>query len=140
MFSIREATPYDNPDLSHIYWTCSQQADWLPSSAKNQVDFARDTEGEIIWVAVDCNGQVLGFVSIWRPDSFVHHLYIAPSAQGQGIGSALLASLTECIPRPWRLKCVQSNTIALTFYQKQGWKKVGDGHSPTGDYWLLELA
>lgn len=140
MFTIREASSQDTPLLSQIFQTCSQQADWLPEAAKERADFANDTQGESIWVAVDDNEQLLGFISVWMPDSFIHHLYIVPRAQCQGIGSALLASLTGRVPRPWRLKCVQANTRALDFYQTQGWQKIEAGHSPTGDYWLLELA
>ena len=40
-------------------------------------DFARDTEDEEIWLAVE-QDTVIGFISIWKPENFIHHLFVSP--------------------------------------------------------------
>uniref|UniRef100_UPI000E0AF462 GNAT family N-acetyltransferase n=1 Tax=Vibrio cholerae TaxID=666 RepID=UPI000E0AF462 len=52
-------------------------------------DFDRDSQGERIWLS-EVLGNVAGFISIWEPDKFIHHLYVATEYQGQGVGLMLL--------------------------------------------------
>ncbi|MCL1030278.1 GNAT family N-acetyltransferase [Serratia sp. arafor3] len=60
-------------------------------------DFDRSTTGEEIWVA-EQDGRLLGFVSIYRAEDFIHHLYVDTQQPPQGVGSALLHA-AEPIPR-----------------------------------------
>ncbi|HDZ9270902.1 TPA: GNAT family N-acetyltransferase, partial [Vibrio cholerae] len=63
-------------------------------------------------------GNVVGFISIWEPDNFVHHLYLATEYQGQGVGSMLL----NCAKMKYgnlSLKCMVQNQKALNFYLSQ---------------------
>jgi len=64
-------------------------------------------------------GDALGFVSVYETESFIHHLYVAPNYQGQGVGTALLHSLEAWVPMPWHLKCVERNENTLVFYLPQ---------------------
>ncbi|WP_285309583.1 GNAT family N-acetyltransferase [Stenotrophomonas maltophilia] len=103
-------------------------------------EFDQDTLGECVYVAL-LDGVLAGFISIWLPDSFVHHLYVAPHLQRRGIGAALLHhGLRHCkasVAATPSLKCLQSNAAALAFYQRQGWDRAGQGCSTDGDYWLM---
>jgi GNAT superfamily N-acetyltransferase len=91
-------------------------------------------------VAVGEDGALDGFVSVWRPQSFIHHLYVRPEARGRGVASALLDALAQRLPYPWRLKCVRVNRIAMQFYGRRGWREVGRGRGVQGDHVVLELA
>jgi GNAT superfamily N-acetyltransferase len=62
-------------------------------------------------------GELLGFIVF--DDDWIDQLYIAPTAQGMGIGSALLArALAD--NRPRQLFCFQQNATARQFYEKHG--------------------
>ncbi|CAH0539545.1 hypothetical protein [Vibrio marisflavi] len=49
---------------------------WLDTSGYSLADFELDTEGERILVAL-VGEHVVGFISIWEPENFVHHLYVS---------------------------------------------------------------
>lgn len=135
---VRRATEADWVDVTRIFTTVISSAQWLPEAARAETDFAAASEGEEIWVAERPEGGVCGFISVWRPQSFIHHLYVDPRFQRQGVGTALLASLADWLPEPWTLKCVAANSLALAFYSARGWKPIETGVSENGRYILLE--
>lgn len=138
MFRVRAATAADANALRNIFELCVTTADWLPTQARNGIDFALSSAGELIHVAIARNGDVVGFVSVQVAESFVHHLYVHPTIQGQGVGRLLLSSLESWLAVPWRLKCVCTNRLALSFYMVLGWREVGAGESADGPYAVLE--
>ncbi|RYD19560.1 MAG: N-acetyltransferase, partial [Verrucomicrobiaceae bacterium] len=94
---------------------------------------------EIIHVAEDPeSGALLGFISVWSKEHFVHHLYVTPDQQRCGTGSALLRSLRSWLPLPYRLKCLEENHAALAFYRRHGWAELERGTDTLGDYLLME--
>lgn len=140
MKHIRPATKRDLSAIAGIYAHAIRSAEWLPGSARQEADFAAASAGEEIHVLCSKNTEVQGFVSVWKPESFVHHLYVAPHYQGQGVGTALLASLADWLPYPWTLKCVDANVFAMSFYLARGWKVVGIGDGEHGKHSVLEYS
>lgn len=57
----------------------------------------------------------MGFASIYLQDNFLHHLFVAPSVQNQGVGSTLLASAEKLFNDTGYLKCLSENKTALAF-------------------------
>ncbi len=55
---------------------------WLKTESFRLEDFDRDSQGERIWLS-EVLGNVVGFISIWEPDNFVHHLYLATEYRGK---------------------------------------------------------
>jgi len=95
------------------------QFPWIPPASITPQDFLRDTEDEEVYL--EQRGEdILGFIAIWVPDSFVHHLYVAPEHQGQGTGSRLLAFAQRRYAWPLQLKCVEANLPAMGFYERRG--------------------
>jgi GNAT superfamily N-acetyltransferase len=135
--SIRSAIPEDRPALREIYAECRARAVWLAPEQRAEADLDRDAWGETIWVACDDTNRPVGFVSVWRPDAFVHHLYIRPDWQGLGLGRALLAEVAKHLAPPLRLKCVTANTAAVAFYQRLGWAVESTGVSENRAYLLM---
>ncbi|HAS8570109.1 TPA: GNAT family N-acetyltransferase [Vibrio vulnificus] len=91
-------------------------------------DFVKDTDGEEIWVAVE-QGAVIGFISIWKPENFIHHLFVSPKSLKQGVGLKLLNHAKD-LSNNLSLKCLVQNTNATQFYLSQGFKileTVGNG-------------
>jgi GNAT superfamily N-acetyltransferase len=135
---IREMKQSDLAMLRDIYFQTRLEAFyWLNPNEIGPDDFQRDTAGERVWVAVS-KDQVVGFISVWEPENFIHHLYVLPRFTGRQIGSRLLACCLEHIGRPATLKCVSANTRALGFYQARGWRTLSTGTGPEGEYQLMQ--
>ena len=96
-------------------------------------DFDTVTRDEDIWV-IEENDAIAGFVSIYRPDGFVHHLYVDPSRHRWGIGRALLeAALRQCGGHA-DLKCNEANRAAQGFYLAAGFRPVEWGWAASGPW------
>lgn len=140
MIRIRRAEASDLSALADIFLTTRLQAfHWCDPSSFRREDFVTQTNGEVIHVAEGPDGEgLLGFISVWPPESFVHHLYVVSGGQRRGTGTALLESLSPWLPLPHRLKCLQENHAALAFYRKHGWTEQGRGSDALGDYLVME--
>jgi len=137
MLKIREFDEIDRMVLQEIYQASRQHAfHWLTPSSFQLADFDKDTEGEKILVAED-DGYLAGFISIWMPDNFIHHLFVYPDFMGKGIGKALLNSCIAMLDGPASLKCLTRNGKALNFYKTQGWIIEEESSDDAGGYYLM---
>lgn len=98
--------------------------------------FVKATEGEQLYVAL-LNGWVVGMVSVWEPDSFIHYLFVDQTARHKKVGSVLVSKLAEIYDHPLRLKCLVKNVDGMAFYRATGWQEVETGFSEDGAYVLL---
>lgn len=135
---VREFEETDREALRDLY-VASRNAAFIWDCGKRhlQFDFDAHTEGEKVLVAV-ADEKIIGFASIWEPDSFLHNLFVHPSAMRQGVGKALLAHCAKYFCGKPRLKCLKANTNALAFYRSQGWSVLREELGPDGPYLLLE--
>jgi ribosomal protein S18 acetylase RimI-like enzyme len=140
LLTIREFRESDRRFLSHFYLRCRQRTfHWLPQELFQLEDFNKDTSGELILVA-ELDSKIMGFISIWAPDRFIHNLFIDNDLIKMGFGSKLLESGLKLISRPAWLKCLVANEAANRFYLKNGW--VIDGpvvDGPLGPYYNFKL-
>jgi GNAT superfamily N-acetyltransferase len=111
---------------------------WLDVSAFQLSDFDKQTEEEFVLVA-QAGAEVVGFISIWEADNFIHHLYVSQNHQGLGIGSHLLSSAAGRFGYPLKLKCLTRNKPALDFYLLKGFVILGTGADADGSYYSMEL-
>lgn len=140
MIKVRKAEIVDIPQLEKLFLITRRQTFSSEISDKFKLeDYKQATLGEVIFVAENQDGKILGFVSVWEQDRFIHHLFVAPEYQRNGIGELLINSLFSWLPLPYRLKCVVNNKQALAFYKKTGWVEVERGVGEDGEYLLLEL-
>jgi GNAT superfamily N-acetyltransferase len=98
---------------------------------------ADEIVGETIFVAEDDDHTITGFVSIYAPDSFIHHLYVEPRLRNRGIGSALLRHAVAKVGGPATLKCQLGNQPALGFYRHLGWTEIVAGTNQYGAWVTL---
>lgn len=112
-----------------------RQARLRPSQPVTAEQFFIETDGEVILVAAR-GTRVVGFVSVFRPDAFIHHLYVARSAQGQGVGRMLLTAGCALSSSRASLKCALGNRPARAFYAHLGWSEVEVGDDPTDGPWV----
>jgi ribosomal protein S18 acetylase RimI-like enzyme len=80
-----------------------------------------------LWVA-ERGGEILGFLAI--RGSYIDRMYVKPSAQRRGVGTALVAKAQELSPGGLELHTHQRNRRARDFYEKQGFVAAGFGVSP----------
>jgi len=138
--NIRRAEVKDAAVLARIFLESRLKAFyWLNPARFRLEDFEKETAGEMVYVAEDGSGKILGFISVWEPERFIHHLYIAPNQQRRGVGKQLLESLSSWLPLPYRLKCKVRNEAACAFYRKNGWVETGRDIDEQGEYLVLEF-
>ena len=127
------------PMLSMLYLDVRKATfSWLNTDNYLLSDFERDTEGESIYVAMD-GEKILGFISIWDADNFIHHLYVSTNAQDQNIGSKLIDFAISLNPKPLSLKCMAKNERAILFYEKNGFAKENKVMDSSGGYYLMSI-
>ncbi|TCW83991.1 GNAT family N-acetyltransferase [Burkholderia sp. SRS-46] len=138
---VRDAVAADTPALRELFLRARRATfAWQPDDAFALADFDAQTQGERLRVAEDEAGQLVGFVSVWEPDHFIHHLYVDQQQLRRGIGRALLHALPGWPATRYRLKCLRANDAALAFYRACRFVEIGAGFSGDGEYLLLESA
>ena len=133
----RDACSQDMPLCARIWYAEKQRFPW-PEAGEIH-DFYQHIEGETLFVA-EYSGTVAGFISVYAPDSFVHHLFVHQEYSRLGIGSALLTHVVERFPKPMTLKCVIWNRSACVFYQRNGWKKTTTCEYENPPYHVFSLS
>ena len=135
MIDIRPFEVGDKAALSQIYFKCRLDTfHWVPREEFRIEDFEKDTDGEVILVAIH-DSTPIGFASVWKQDNFLHHLYVDPEHQNRGVGKRLLNEALNRIGRPARLKCVVKNSKACQFYEMNNWNIESTTHEgPMGSY------
>jgi GNAT superfamily N-acetyltransferase len=111
---------------------------WVDSATFHLHDFDTETDGEYILVAT-LDDITIGFISIWQPDNFIHHLYVDQKYHGKGIGTQLLNAAMEKTNFPITLKCLEKNITAVSFYKSKGFVEKEKGESEQGTYIVFEL-
>lgn len=140
MLVIRNFAEEDRAKLASIYLECRAQTfHWMLQNSFRLEDFTVDTDGETILVAENASG-IIGFISIWLPDHFIHHLFVHAQHRKLGTGDRLLGEALALIGRPARLKCVVRNAQACKFYEKRGWAVESTAENgPMGPYHSYRL-
>jgi GNAT superfamily N-acetyltransferase len=117
---IRRARPEDAPAVARVFRESRAEAmPWLPvlHSPGEDVDHFRGAlEGEAYVFEYD--GVIVGY-AVLRGDE-LHDLYVAPGAQGQGVGSALYARVQADRPAGFELWVFRDNARARRFYEARG--------------------
>jgi len=118
---LRRATLADAQAIAVVHRTAMRVSlSFLPELHTAQEDLRFFSERFLpaheVWVA-DADGEIAGYIG-FDPD-WVHHLYLLPKFQGQGIGPQLLA-LAMADGRPRRLWTFQQNDRARRFYEARG--------------------
>lgn len=80
-----------------------------------------------LWVA-ERREKVVGFLAIRQ--SYIDRMYVKPSEQGRGVGTALLEKARELSPEGLELHTHQKNGRARRFYEKNQFRTVRFGLSP----------
>lgn len=118
---IQKAQKEEYDDLRKIFFNTRQEEfNWMEYDSIKLDDFDSSTEGELILTA-KINNEIVGFVSIWEEDKFIHNLFVSSKFKRCGVGKALINQCVKVVELPLTLKCVRENENALNFYLSQGW-------------------
>jgi len=123
---LRAVTDADAEQLAEIFLTSRKTAmPWLAQPHTD--DETRSWHLNVLVprgtvVVAERHGNVVGFAE--PSDGWLHALYIAPSAQGSGVGSALFEHSMTLQPSGFDLWVFQRNTRALDFYARYGCAEV----------------
>ena len=133
---IRTAIPRDYAICASIYESAWNLA--LPGAQRSigVRELENETADELTLVGV-IDETVCGYISIWEPDWFIHHLYVDPATQGSGVGKYLLEHAESlAIPHSLSLKCQLTNDRAIGFYLSCGFTKTGEHGADEHGKWI----
>jgi GNAT superfamily N-acetyltransferase len=105
----------------------SETFTWLPPERHHREDFLRAAREEEIYVAVE-DGRILGLAGFYRPQTFLHSLYV--DVRGRGVGKALLDHVLSVADGPLSLKVQAPNRRAQAFYRREGFYCAEHGRDP----------
>ena len=108
----------------------SETFTWLPPERHHREDFMRAAREEEIYVAVE-DGRILGLAGFYRPQTFLHSLYV--DVRGRGVGKALLDHVVSVADGPLSLKVQAPNRRAQAFYRREGFYCTEHGRDPGSD-------
>jgi len=96
-----------------------QVAAWSPSKPDPE-SYLRQSEGRLIFVAQDKNGEPIGYGDL-EPDGHIDHLYCRPDVIGTGVGSALYVEI-EAAARKVGISVlfVEASEAARRLFERRG--------------------
>jgi GNAT superfamily N-acetyltransferase len=110
---------------------------WVPPDRHKRDDFLRAARDEEIYIAAE-GGRIVGLAAFYRPQNFLHSLYV--DARGRGVGRALLDHVSAVADGPVSLKVQLPNRRAQDFYAREGFVPLEQGQDPGSDVGWLRMA
>ena len=133
---IRPARPEEIAACAELHGRVARATfTWLPIDDP-EGDILRAAADEEFFVAVE-DERVVGFAAFYRPDNFLHSLFVDLDRQSQGIGLRLLAQVDAIADAPISLKAQLLNHRAVAFYRREGFAEYERGIDPKdGSTWI----
>jgi GNAT superfamily N-acetyltransferase len=130
---IRPARPEELGDCARLYVRVLRDTfTWLPAERHREADFLAAAREEEFFVALE-GGRIVGLAALFRPQAFLHSLYVAE--RGRGIGKALLDHVAAAAGGRLSLKCQAATLRAQGFYVREGFRCTEVGEDE-GVAWL----
>ena len=132
---VRRARPEELPACADLYVRVLRDTfSWQPPERHRREDFLNAAREEEVYVAVE-DGRILGLAAFYRPQNFLHSLYV--DDRGRGVGKALLDHVSAVASGPVSLKVQAPNGLAQRFYAREGFTCVERGRDRGSDIaWL----
>ena len=132
---IRRARPDELGVCADLYVrVLTETFTWVPADRHKREDFLRAARDEETYVAA-LDGRIVGLAGFYRPQNFLHSLYV--DGRGQGVGKALLDHVSAIADGPVSLKVQLPNRRAQAFYAREGFLVLEQGQDPGSDIaWL----
>jgi GNAT superfamily N-acetyltransferase len=124
---IRLATKLDIPNLMRIRLAVRENILSNPARVPDSA-YHPFIERGALWLCEQATGECLGFAAADLTDGSIWALFIAPQAEGQGIGQRLMAQMIADLRQAgWQQArlSTQPESRAAAFYQRNGWIDAG---------------
>ncbi|MDB5475313.1 MAG: acetyltransferase [Phenylobacterium sp.] len=136
-YQVRRARPEELPACADLYLRVLRDTfTWQAPERHHREDFLRAAREEEVYVAVE-DSEILGLAAFYRPQNFLHSLYVA--RRGRGVGKALLDQVLAAATGPVSLKVQAPNRRAQHFYAREGFCCVERGQDAGSDVAWLRL-
>ena len=132
---IRAARPADLPACAAIINAYIDATDWLPRARPVEeiaAMFSPDLLERRRVLVAEQGGTVVGYASLDPATEFLASLYLAPAAQGRGVGRQMLDRIKAEAPGGFVLNVWQPNTAARRFYGREGLAVAGESVDADG--------
>ena len=107
-----------------------ETATWVDKEDVLVSELIKMIDEETIYIAYE-GTKMIGFLTLYVPDQFIHFFFIDATIQGKGIGSQLLSAVEkDCHTGEMSLKCLIHNKNAIGFYEKKGFE-ISETHEET---------
>jgi len=131
--TVRRARPEELADCARLYVrVLSDTFTWMPPERHREADFFAAARDEEVFVALEA-GRLVGLAALYRPQAFLHSLYV--TERGRGVGKALLDAVSATCRDGMQLKCQAANKLAQAFYLREGFRCTEAGEDG-GVAWL----
>ncbi|WP_405084817.1 GNAT family N-acetyltransferase [Microbispora sp. NBC_01389] len=122
---IRRAWSGDAGHIADVFLAARAEMTYLPRLHSDEETRAWITHimlpASQVWVA-ELHGEIAGFACF--QSDWLEHLYVAPAAQGRGVGTALLGHAKKTHPHVLDLYVFQQNDGARRLYERHGFTLV----------------
>jgi GNAT superfamily N-acetyltransferase len=121
-------------DASRAGWTT--EADLLVGRRTDPREVTRllTTDGNVLLLAVTADGEAVGTCHLQRREAGTAYFglfAVRPTAQGDGIGSRLLAAAEERARRAWNVRVMEMTVLGqrdelIAWYRRKGYRPTGE--------------
>jgi putative acetyltransferase len=134
---LRVATGTDTAPLAALWrraWASANPSVVDVAPLAHWLERVQAEFGPPCWALVgERDGAIVAFMVLDVAGAHLHQLFVDPSAQGHGIGAALVARVCALCPAGWSLHVASTNWGARRFYARCGLEEHGhDRHPATG--------
>lgn len=121
--NLRPHTPSEDLSLADLWFES-----WLSIGLKTPVltsdqlvsRVPRELAGRWDVTVAEADGRLLGFLALVLPERRLDQIFVAPDAQGQGVGKALFKVAKQRLPAGFWLTTQPANGRARAFYERHG--------------------
>lgn len=121
---IRPAHPHEHDDVARVWmesWVSTglaEASDGLLADLRARI--RREIEGGWSLFVADDGNTIVAMLALHVPQNYLDQLFVAPGAQGHGLGRRLLAFTRTKLPDEIWLRCVRENDKAWRWYEREG--------------------
>lgn len=120
---LRSAHPEDAAAIGEL-WFESWQSTGPEDASVTKASLIKRATGELAerWevTVAEADGVLLGFVALAPSEGRLDQLFVAPHAQGRGIGAELLKLTKQRFAEGFWLRVGAANARARAFYEREG--------------------
>ncbi len=120
---LRPATAEDAAAVAELWFESwrSNGFEGHPDTSEMMIErVPRELAGRWEVTIAEADGRMLGFLALAVAEDRLDQLFVAPDAQGRGVGSRLFARAVDRLPAGFWLTTQQENVRARAFYEHRG--------------------